>query len=209
MNQITLDGIIRDIQDSHVINDVQYQKAHFIVRNSNGKESILNLQFKKFQCNAKEGDHLSIIGNVRSYSQKISETKNHVTVYVFTNFDEAEPTEENTPQPATFLVDGRTCKIEELRKLENDKVNIHFILANNIFQGTSKLNSYLPCIAWGKCAKEISKLQKNDNIVITGELRSREYKKPLGNGEFEIRMAHELVVTDFRKLQNEEQLSVS
>lgn len=112
--------------------------------------------------------------------------------------------DDSAPIPATFYVDGRTCKIEPIRNLTNGKCNIHFILANNIVQGNSKLNSYLPCIAWGKTAKEIAKLEKNDWIYITGELRSREYKKPLGNGEFEIRMAHELVVTDFQRVEYEE-----
>ena len=69
-----------------------------------------------------------------------------------------------------------------------------------------KLNSYLPCISWGKCAKDVSKLKKNDNIFIYGELRSREYKKPLQDGTFEIRVAHELLVTDFYVIgkENEE-----
>lgn len=202
MNQIILDGTIRDIQDSHTIGDVQYQKAHFIVRNSNGKESILNLQFKRFQCTAKEGDHLTIQGNVRSYSERVDQDKNKVTIYVFTYFDPADIDREGVP--AEFCITGRPCKIEPIRNLTNGKCNIHFILANNIVQGNSKLNSYLPCIAWGKVAKQVEKLNKNDIVTITGELRSREYKKPLGNGEFEIRMAHELVVTDIRRQEDEE-----
>ena len=48
MNKIILDGIICGIEDSHIINDIQYQKANLIVKNSNGKDSIITLQFKKF-----------------------------------------------------------------------------------------------------------------------------------------------------------------
>ena len=51
MNDITLDGIIWGIKDSHKINDVQYQTANITVKNSNGKDSVITLQFKKFQCN--------------------------------------------------------------------------------------------------------------------------------------------------------------
>ena len=174
-NRIILDGIIWGIKDSHTIQDVQYQKANLTVKNSNGKDSVLNLQFKKFQCNCKENDEIQIVGNVRSYSEKINENKNKVSIYVYTYFD--LPFEEEYDLKNNFIISGRICKLDEMRYLENDKNNIHFILANNIITENSKLNSYLPCIAWGNCAKKISKLNKNDNIIICGELRSREYKK--------------------------------
>ena len=197
MNHVFLKGVIQDISYSHTIGDVEYYKSGIVVRNSNGKQSILNLQFKKFSCNVKEGDVVSLVGNIRSYSQKISEDKNKVNIYVFTYFD--TPAEEYEGVENQVWLDGRICKIEPLRKLENGKCNIHFILANNIEQGNNKLNSYIPCIAWGKLAKKISELEKDSRIEVVGEIRSREYKKPLGNGEFEIRVAHELVIMDFYK----------
>lgn len=202
MNRIILDGIIQDIKDAHTIGDIQYKKANLIVRNSNSKYSIINLQFKKFQCEVEDGQQIQIVGNIRSHSTKVSPDKNHVNIYVFTYFD--EPYDEEKQLKNQFLVDGRICKIEPVRILENDKTNIHFILANNIITQNSKLNSYLPCIAWGKCANRLSKLNKNDNIVVQGELRSREYKKPLENGQFEFRVAHELLVTDFMMLDQYE-----
>lgn len=133
----------------------------------------------------------------------MSEDKNKVNIYVYTYFDVPD---ENQQYDNVFVISGRICKLEPMRILENDKNNIHFILANNIITNGVKLNSYLPCIAWGKCAKQISKLKKNDNIIITGELRSREYKKPLEDNQFEIRVAHELLVTDFKVLNDETEL---
>ena len=200
MNDITLDGIIWGIKDSHKINDVQYQTANITVKNSNGKDSVITLQFKKFQCNYQDQDRVRLSGNVRSHSEKISDTKNKVNIYVYTYFD--APEEENVVN--RFQVSGKICKIEDMRYLENQKNNIHFILANNIIRNDCKINSYLPCIAWGKCAKRIEKIPKNKNILIVGELRSREYKKPLDNGQFEFRIAHELLVTDFQELEDEE-----
>lgn len=78
-------------------------------------------------------------------------------MYVFTYFDSADiETPDDHSLPANFIVDGRICKMDPIRNLTNGKCNVHFILANNIVQGNSKLNSYLPCIAWGKVAKDIS-----------------------------------------------------
>ena len=60
-----------------------------------------------------------------------------------------------------------------------------------------KLNSYIPCIAWGKEAIALSKMSVNDILSIKGELHSREYKKNLPDGSFEFRVAHECVVKEF------------
>jgi single-stranded DNA-binding protein len=64
-----------------------------------------------------------------------------------------------------FTVDGRICNIDdEIRVLNKGKQNIHFILANNMIvdNDKQKLNSYLPCIAWGNMAKQVSQLKVND-----------------------------------------------
>ena len=77
------------------------------------------------------------------------------------------------------------------------------ILANNIISENNnyKLNNYIPIVFWGKLAKEASKLQVNDIIELTGQLHSRNYNKlnPV-TGEQEIKVAHEIVVTDFKKV---------
>lgn len=101
---------------------------------------------------------------------------------MFTYFDIPELDEEDHEIINQFVVDGRICKIDDsVRTLKNGKQNIHFILANNMLvdNDAQKLNSYLPCIAWGNTAKLVSKLKVNDQIEIHGELHSREYTKTL------------------------------
>lgn len=196
MNEVVLNGVIRDITPSHVVEDTEYDKANFIVKNSNGKDSILNLRFKHFSNPYIDGDKCSLVGNIRSYSHKV-EGKNKVDLYVFTYFNTPEEVVESNN---AFTVDGRICKLNEVRTLGNGKHNIQFILANNIYKdGGMKLSSYLPCIAWGKLAYQISKLNVNDQVLIHGELRSREYKKWISETDFEFRVAHELIVFDIEK----------
>ena len=195
MNQVILNGTIWGISNSHMIGDVQYQKANLTVKNSNGRDSVITIQFKQFQGSMKNGEVVQVVGNLRSYSKKLDDDKNRVSIYVFTYFDQVDSDKTNFVQ-----IDGRLCKIEPMRYTNDGKNLIHFILANNIIQSGTKLNSYIPCIAWGKCAKRISKCNINDTICLTGELRSREYKKPLLDNQFEIRVAHELVVNDFEEM---------
>lgn len=201
MNEIKLCGIIKNIQPSHIIEGVQFNKANLIVPRSNGHEDVINLRFKSFSNPYKENDKISILGNVRSYSYKIDETKNRVIIYVFTYFDKPQNIEEEIVNEAT--IDGRICKINELRTTKDGKHNIHFILANNLHSqdNQKRLNSYIPCIAWGTIAKELQKYSVNTQLKVKGQLHSREHKKKLDNGELEIRIAHELLITEFEVIE--------
>ena len=200
MNEIKLCGTIRNIEYSHSIGDIDYDKANLIVQRENGIDDIVSLRFKKFSNTYKDGDTVSLIGNVRSYSKQLLDGKNKVDIYVFTYFD--SPEEDDVTN--SFVIDGRICKIEGVRILPNGKKNIHFIVANNLVTGDGKkLNSYLPCIAWGKTAQEISNMRVNDIVQISGKLQSREYKKYISDDDFEIRIAHELYVDSISKENDE------
>lgn len=196
INDVVLKGIIKDIQSSHVIDGVSFDKAKLICKRENGKEDVINLRFKSFSNPYKDNDEVCIKGNLRSYSYKVENDKNKVVIYVFTYFDEPE---EEITETNKVVIDGRICKINELRTTRDGKHNIHYILANNIIStdGNKRLNSYIPCIAWGKIAKELSKLDVNTQLLINGEIHSREHKKVHPNGEIELRVAHELVVNSF------------
>lgn len=200
MNSVKLKGILRDIEHSHSIGDIEYDKADLIVQRENGIDDIISLRFKKFSNTYKDGDTVSLVGNVRSYSKQLNDGKNKVDIYVFTYFD--SPEEDDITN--SVIVDGRICKIEDVRILPNGKKNIHFIVANNLVTSDGKkLNSYLPCIAWGKTAQEISNMRVNDFIQISGKLQSREYKKYIAEDDFEIRIAHEVYVDSVLKEKDE------
>lgn len=198
MNKINLKGIIRNIQYSHNIGDIEYDKAELVVTRKDGKEDVLNIKFKKFSNPYKDGDEIAISGNLRSFSKQLENGKNKVQIYVFTYFDQADLDENDKEILNGFHMDGRICKLDELHTTSDGKQNIHFILANNLIaeNGYQKLNSYIPMIAWGKMAKKLSTLSVNDHIEVYGELHSREYKKVLEDGTVEIRVAHEGVIND-------------
>ena len=202
MNNISLKGIIKDIQPSHTVSGISFDKAKIITKRENGQEDIIDVKFKSFSNKHKENDSVSIKGNVRSYSYKVDSDKNKVAIYVFTYFDPIDD-EVETGSNNTVHIDGRICELNSLRENKSGKHNIHFILANNLLSsdGNKRLNSYIPCIAWGKVAKEISTLSVSDKIEIVGELHSREHKKIHPNGEVEFRVAHELLVKEFKVVE--------
>ena len=196
MNNINLKGIITNIEPSHVIQGIEFNKANLIVKRNDGKEDVLNIRFKKFSNPYENNQEITLTGNVRSYSSRLSDGKNKVELYVFTYFDHPELNEFDQEDINSLELDGRICKIEPLRVTKSGKHNIHLILANNLIvsEGTKKLNSYVPCIAWGDEAIKLSECNVNTKIKIKGELHSREYKKQLPDNMFEFRIAHECVI---------------
>lgn len=192
MNEIVLRGFFRDIEFSHYQGNVEYEKANLICPRAGGKEEdIISLRYKKYSNKYKEGDFIELKGNLRSYSTQTGD-KNTVQIYVFTYFDKPEEIYNNLLQ-----LDGRICKIEELRYSKNNTPYVHFILANNIFTPDGKkINSYIPCICYSDNALKIVSLGISSQIQITGEFHSHVYKKTLSSGEIEFRIAHEVTIKD-------------
>lgn len=192
MNNIVLSGVIRNIRYSHEINDALYNKAELIVPNRE-EDDVISLRFKQSKNHYKDGQQIDIIGNIRSYTETDDEGKNHVQVYVFTYFDIPETNENNV-----VSLDGRICKKDKLRRTKSGDRIIHFTLANNIFTEyhDKKINSYIPCTAFGKLAKKIDSLEVSDVIKVEGKLHSRTYAKHLPNGEVEFKVAHEVVINN-------------
>lgn len=190
MNEITLRGYLRDVEFSHNIGDIQYEKANLICPGVAGKEDdIISIRYKKFTRKYEEGDFIELKGNLRSYSQRF-ENKNTVDIYVFTYFDIPD-----IMDPNKVMLDGRICKMGELKTSKSGKDYVHFTLANNIHVGdVKKINNYIPCTCYGAQAKEVAKLGVNDFIVIEGEFHSHSYKKRNEDGEIEFKVAHEVVV---------------
>ena len=197
MNKIQLSGVINNITYSHTIGTTDYDKAEIIVPKYNG-EDVLQLRFKHYSNTYENGEQIALVGNIRSYSEKL-ENKNKVHLYVFTYFDKPENDSEEEVVWNNFEVDGRICKIDNIRTSAKGKQNIHFILANNIISKNThqKLNTYIPMVAFGDTAVEIAKLHVSDKIQVTGKLNSREYIKKLDDGTIETRMAYEGIVSSF------------
>ena len=195
MNEIILKGLIKNSCFSHQINGVDYYKSDLIVPNNRGQEDIITLMFKKCLNPQLDNELISLTGTVRSYSKKLDDNKNKVSIYVFTYFDKPE----NNLVENHSILSGRICKIDSLKTMKSGKTCIHAILANNLLvsDGQLKLNNYIPIVFWGNLAQKASTLKVNDKISVIGPLHSRTYTKNYSDGSVEIRTAHEIVVLDY------------
>lgn len=198
MNFIYLRGIVKNIRYSHTISDTVFNKADLIVKRPDGREDLIILKFKEFSLSSREDREIELVGNIRSFSQQVN-GKNKVEIYVFSYFDTIDTQYDNSN---VATIEGKICKKDTLRKTLSGKHYIHYIVANNILtEDGQKLNSYIPCVAWGKLAKEIeSDYTIGDDVHIEGQLQSREYKKKISEREIELRIAHEMATTTIQKL---------
>lgn len=194
MNEIKLRGFLRNIQFSHKVNNNVYQQADLIVQSAAGVEDTIKLVFKQCVQIPCENENISLLGSVRSHTQRL-DTKNKVDIYVSTYFD----TPDLLDKTNEVILDGRICKVDQLRTTKNGKLNFHAVLANNIYipEQSIKINNYIPLVFWGQLAQKASSLSVNDKITLTGQLHSRTYTKTLENNEKEIKMAHEIVVLNY------------
>lgn len=198
MNFIYLKGIIKNITYSHTIGDTVFNKADLIVRRPDGREDLIVVKFKEFSLPHNEYKEVELVGNIRSFSQQI-DGKNKVEVYVFSYFDEVT---EHLDKSNVAILEGKICKKDTIRKTSSGKHYIHYIVANNIHtENGTKLSSYIPCVSWGKSAKEIeSEFNVGDTVHIEGQFQSREHKKKISEKEIELRLAHELATTTIQKI---------
>ena len=195
MNEVKLKGIIRNIQYSHNIGDITYDKAELIVNRSNGQEDLINIKFKRFSNLNMENDEVALKGNIRTFTDKVDD-KNVVQQYVFTYFDESEFVSETSTNEVT--IDGEICKLNDMQVLSNGKHLVRFVILNKIEKSNTSLNSYIHCVAFGRLAKIVSTFKVGDNVIINGELHSHTYKKSVSEDNFELRLTHEVFVTDIQ-----------
>lgn len=132
-----------------------------------------------------QGLPVRVTGQLRSFNNKSGQgSRLVITVFAQT----IEPGDD-----ACFnriLLSGTLCKAPVLRRTPLGRSICDIILAVNRRYGRA---DYLPCIAWGQLALQISNMQVGDRLNFEGRVQSRTYHKMLGTGNEE-RTAFEVSV---------------
>lgn len=141
------------------------------------------------------GQLLLVNGQFRSYDKD-----RHKSLYVFVKAIEiveleTDPTRSTNNQ---VFLDGYICKDPIYRKTPQGREIADLIVAVDRQYNNS---DYIPCICWGKVAREASSFRIGSHIQLEGRIQSREYRKVLGEGEAEIRIAYEVSVKRLRHME--------
>ena len=101
-NSIYLHGTINSIEFSHESNGKRYLKAIIVATNNLGEHRI-PIKFREDKLTVKDGDYISVIGNLRTYNKKI---------YIYTNLENVD-FEDAVPDNCDTTFCGQCVKKEE------------------------------------------------------------------------------------------------
>ena len=141
----------------------------------------------------RSGDTVHITGQLRSFNNKSGQGSR----LVISTFAQTLTCGEGEPLNRIFL-SGVLCRQPTLRRTPLGREICDMILAVNRRYGRA---DYLPCIAWGAVAQQVSLLHTGARLTAEGRVQSRIYAKT-ENGVTRDRTAYEVSV--MRPAQREE-----
>ena len=117
---------------------------------------------------------LRINGEVRSFNNRGGVGSRLVITVFATEMTFTDEVDSNTVR-----LRGAICKPPTLRRTPMGRLICDVMLAVNRRYGRS---DYLPCIAWGRVAQELSTREVGDCVSLLGRLQSRSYIKVTEDG---------------------------
>ena len=132
-----------------------------------------------------EAGRIQVTGELRSFNNKRGEGA-RLVITVFAN----QPAPTDGEDMNVIELAGTLCKPPNLRVTPMGRDICDLMLAVNRRCGRS---DYLPCICWGRRAREYSQLQVGDRLSLTGRIQSRPYIK-LIEGEPVEKVAYEVSI---------------
>ena len=142
------------------------------------------------------GKQLRVFGQFRSFNDH-SDSGNHIVLSVFSR--DIEEMEGSDLAINSIWIDGFICKNPVYRKTPQGREIADVIVAVNRQYGKS---DYIPCIAWGRNARFVSRLQVGNRIRLSGRIQSRVYNKKISDDEVVEKTAYEVSVS---KIEVEEE----
>lgn len=194
-NNVFLRGkVSSEFQFSHNENkDCYYMSEIEIKRTSGYTDRIPVMVSNKTYILPKVGSHVCVKGHFHSYKQNIT-GRNRLMLKVlaleimYWN-KKAEETDENR-----IYLDGFICKQPVCRKTPMGRYIADVCVAVNLSHNHS---DYLPCIFWGKNARDVSHLPVGCSIQLWGRIQSRKYFKETKEKREE-RIAYEVSVSEMK-----------
>ena len=184
-NRITLRGCLLGMPEfSHENHGKRFCRFFLEVPRLSGAVDTLPVVARQELLDALEpGLMLTVRGQVRSHNHT-DETGRHLMVFVFACEvfpEEGEPVNEVT-------ISGLLCREPTFRRTPLGREICDAMLA---VPRAFRRADYLPCILWGRTARQIAACHTRDRIELNGRLQSRVYTKYLDDVPVE-RTAYEI-----------------
>ena len=152
------------------------------------------------QADVSWGERVAVSGQIRSFNQRATlRRKLVISVY-------AETLTLTDEQPDNRVrLTGALCRAPVFRRTPLGREICDGMLAvNRPYHRTD----YLPCIFWGRTARQVSQLGVGSKLCLEGRLQSRVYTKLLDDGTAMERTAYEISAVSAQALTAEEEVPV-
>ena len=186
-NQITVRGSLHSMPEySHDNHGKRFFKFFLEVPRLSGAVDTLPVVAEEAVLNAIDlsgGEMLTVNGQIRSHNQRI-DGKRRLLIFIFAASivcEDGEPLNEVT-------LEGPLCREPVYRRTPLGREICDVMLA---VPRAFHRADYLPCILWGRVAKEAADMQTGEILRISGRLQSRIYTKLTEEGRQE-RTAYEV-----------------
>ena len=182
---------------SHVNHAVSFYQFPLNVPRLSGQNDTLRVIITQAQlalAPLMPGDTVSLSGQLRSFNNK-SGQGSRLVISVFA--------QELTPGGAApfneIQLSGIICKPPSLRRTPLGREICDVILAVNRHYGRA---DYLPCIAWGAVAQQVSLMRTGQRLTVSGRVQSRTYLKTVSGTAtertaYEVSIMHPAELSDF------------
>lgn len=199
-NYIQITGEVgQEIRYSHTIFGERFFEVEVIVKRlSDAVDKVLVTLPERYCSQLKTGSCIGIRGQLRTYSKDVGNHKQVLLRVFVREVWEAQACAEGINKVELI---GFLCKEPIYRRTPLNREITDLIVAVNRPYGKA---DYIPCICWGKDAREAAGKQVGEPIHILGRMQSRKYVKLLPMGEQEERITYEISV--MRLLSNYEKM---
>ena len=186
MNKIILSGTVTDEPTfSHEVHGEKFYRFRLLSSRKSGNCDVLVCIVPEIIKNGiSEGNKVKVFGEIRTRNVHEND-KNHLEITVFVKEVLLYEEDENNVE-----LDGFICKEPTYRETPFGRQITDLIVASN--RERNFKSDYIPCIAWGRNAIRASEFNVGTRVKVLGRLQSREYKKKIDDGTYEVRTAYEL-----------------
>ena len=144
-----------------------------------------------------KGDFVRVVGQFRSYNQ-YDESLDRVRLKLFIFARDIEHSDNYDSRKNSIRLIGFICKNPVFRTTPQGREISDAILAVNRMY---KKTDYIPCIAWSRNARFLSRLEVGTKIELEGRVQSRSYRKKISEEEFESRTVYEVSISSLQVLE--------
>ena len=185
MNKIVLAGLVEEEpMFSHEVHGEKFYRFRLLSSRKSGNCDVLMCTVPEIIKNGiNEGNMVKVLGEIRTRNVH-EDDKNHLEITVFVKEVLSYEEDENNVE-----LDGFICKEPTYRETPFGRQITDLMVASNREYFKS---DYIPCIAWGRNAIRASEFNVGTRVKVLGRLQSREYKKKIDDGTYEVRTAYEL-----------------